>query len=73
MVHSRLYLNDMNSILPSMPLWRVSWCHFQASIDKAAVLSVNLYPQTIICNFEIAPDTTLLMSFTDMNAHHEKV
>ncbi|KRY24629.1 hypothetical protein T01_4296 [Trichinella spiralis] len=22
MVHSRLYLNDMNSILPSMPLWR---------------------------------------------------
>ncbi|KRX16389.1 hypothetical protein T07_9223 [Trichinella nelsoni] len=25
-----------------------------ASINKAAVLSVNLYPQTIICNFEIA-------------------
>ncbi|KRY25684.1 hypothetical protein T03_780 [Trichinella britovi] len=24
------------------------------SINKAAVLSVNLYPQTIICNFEIA-------------------
>ncbi|KRY24131.1 hypothetical protein T01_2656, partial [Trichinella spiralis] len=26
---------------------------FQALINKAAVLSVNLYPQTIICNFEI--------------------
>ncbi|KRY24658.1 hypothetical protein T01_3761, partial [Trichinella spiralis] len=51
MVHSRLYLNDMNSILPSMPLWRFI---FQALINKAAVLSVNLYPQTIICNFEIA-------------------
>ncbi|KRX83325.1 hypothetical protein T06_9132 [Trichinella sp. T6] len=23
MVHSRLYLNDINSILPSMPLWRI--------------------------------------------------
>ncbi|KRY08840.1 hypothetical protein T01_16063, partial [Trichinella spiralis] len=61
MVHSSLYFNDMNSILPSMPLWRVSWCHVRlkilankTSINKAAVLSVNLYPQTIICNFEIA-------------------
>ncbi|KRY30930.1 hypothetical protein T01_10595, partial [Trichinella spiralis] len=26
----------------------------KTSINKAAVLSVNLYPQTIICNFEIA-------------------
>ncbi|KRY27132.1 hypothetical protein T01_15116 [Trichinella spiralis] len=25
----------------------------KTSINKAAVLSVNLYPQTIICNFEI--------------------
>ncbi|KRX31941.1 hypothetical protein T09_10198 [Trichinella sp. T9] len=25
-----------------------------ASINKAAVLGVNLCPQTIICNFEIA-------------------
>ncbi|KRY09448.1 hypothetical protein T12_12332 [Trichinella patagoniensis] len=28
MVHSRLHLNDMNSSLPSMPLWRVSWCQY---------------------------------------------
>ncbi|KRX84562.1 hypothetical protein T06_13345, partial [Trichinella sp. T6] len=27
---------------------------FQALINKAAVLRVNLYPQTIICNLEIA-------------------
>ncbi|KRX84017.1 hypothetical protein T06_481, partial [Trichinella sp. T6] len=33
----------------------------KTSINKAVVLRVNLYPQTIICNF----DTTLLMSFTD--------
>ncbi|KRX32473.1 hypothetical protein T05_121, partial [Trichinella murrelli] len=26
----------------------------KTSINKAAVLGVNLYPQTIICNFEIA-------------------
>ncbi|KRX32626.1 hypothetical protein T09_6489, partial [Trichinella sp. T9] len=41
-----------------MKLWRVSLCQYSvamyASINKAAVLSVNLYPQTIICNFEIA-------------------
>ncbi|KRX61843.1 hypothetical protein T06_10122 [Trichinella sp. T6] len=58
MVHSRLYLNDINSILPSMPLWRVSWCQqsvaMYALINKATVLIVNLYPQTIICNFDIA-------------------
>ncbi|KRX26259.1 hypothetical protein T07_14337 [Trichinella nelsoni] len=57
MIHSRLYLYDMNSILPSMPLFAskpvpVVCCY--ASINKAVVLSVNLYPQTIICNFEIA-------------------
>ncbi|KRY02693.1 hypothetical protein T01_8707 [Trichinella spiralis] len=42
-----LYLSDINSILPSMPLWRGSWCQY-------SVATVNLYPQTIICNFEIA-------------------
>ncbi|KRY29126.1 hypothetical protein T01_12379 [Trichinella spiralis] len=43
--------NDINSILPSMKLWRI--LANKTSINKAAVLSVNLYPQTIICNFEI--------------------
>ncbi|KRY06031.1 hypothetical protein T01_13302, partial [Trichinella spiralis] len=33
-----------------MPLWRI--LANKTSINKAAVLSVNLYPQTIICNFE---------------------
>ncbi|XP_003369011.1 conserved hypothetical protein, partial [Trichinella spiralis] len=46
-----------------MPLWRASWC--QQSIvyvrvkilertDKAAVLEVDLNPDTIICDFETA-------------------
>ncbi|KRX30237.1 hypothetical protein T05_16459, partial [Trichinella murrelli] len=63
MVHSRLYLSGINSYLPSMPLWRASWC--QQSIvyvrvktlertDKAAVLEVDLNPDTIICDFETA-------------------
>ncbi|KRX52339.1 hypothetical protein T09_8734 [Trichinella sp. T9] len=63
MVHSRLYLNSVNSYLPSMPLWRASWC--QQSIvyvriktlertDKAAVLEVDINPDTIICDFETA-------------------
>ncbi|XP_003378760.1 conserved hypothetical protein, partial [Trichinella spiralis] len=26
MVHSRLYISGINSYLPSMPLWRASWC-----------------------------------------------
>ncbi|KRX11761.1 hypothetical protein T07_13747 [Trichinella nelsoni] len=49
-----------------MPLWRVSWCQqstvyvrvkileHTALINKAAVLGVNLNPQTIICDFETA-------------------
>ncbi|KRX31335.1 hypothetical protein T06_12769 [Trichinella sp. T6] len=47
MVHSSLYFNDMNSILLFLAI-------VATSINIAAVLSVNLYPQTIICNFEIA-------------------
>ncbi|KRX14530.1 hypothetical protein T07_7811 [Trichinella nelsoni] len=64
MVLSRLYHNDINNCLPSMPLWRVSWCQqstvyvqvkileHTALINKAAVLRVNLNPQTIICDIE---------------------
>ncbi|KRX11788.1 hypothetical protein T07_14170 [Trichinella nelsoni] len=44
-----------------MPLWRVSWCqqstvYVQVKIleHTAAVLRVNLNPQTIICDFETA-------------------
>ncbi|KRY41065.1 hypothetical protein T01_8509 [Trichinella spiralis] len=63
MVHSRLYLSGINSYLPSMPLWRASKCqqsivYVQVKIlertDKAAVLKVDLNPDTIICDFETA-------------------
>ncbi|KRY04555.1 hypothetical protein T03_12782 [Trichinella britovi] len=30
MVLSRSYLNDTNSYLPFMPLWRASWCQQQS-------------------------------------------
>ncbi|KRX77285.1 hypothetical protein T06_15652 [Trichinella sp. T6] len=32
LAHTRLYHNGINNCLPSMPLWRVSWCQ-QSTVD----------------------------------------
>ncbi|KRZ84012.1 hypothetical protein T08_3322, partial [Trichinella sp. T8] len=32
LAHTRLYHNGINDRLPSMPLWRVSWCQ-QSTVD----------------------------------------
>ncbi|KRY15341.1 hypothetical protein T12_7161 [Trichinella patagoniensis] len=45
-LRNRCFRTRSNALLPRGFL--------DTSINKAAVLGVNLYPQTIICNFEIA-------------------
>ncbi|KRY50151.1 hypothetical protein T03_1310 [Trichinella britovi] len=66
MVFSRLYHSGINNafvegkLVPAVCCLCTGkdigtyWFIFQALINKAAVLRVNLNPETIICDFEIA-------------------
>ncbi|KRY74087.1 hypothetical protein T4A_11173 [Trichinella pseudospiralis] len=66
-VLSRFYYNDINNCLPSMPLWRVSWCQ-QSTVYVRGQPQLN--PQTIICDFETALIPAIHGYFPNTKAFH---
>ncbi|KRX51834.1 hypothetical protein T09_12812 [Trichinella sp. T9] len=60
--HLTVYAIVASKLVPVVCCYvRVKILANKTLINKAAVLSVNLYPQTIICNFEIALIPLLLL------------